>query len=309
MSAGGFEEPDLLEPELLDDADRAQVLALLHRAQDADGVAPLSEEHLLALRDPATSVLVVRDDGGAVVGLASRSGEAVEVAVDPRHRRRGAGGCLVRSVLARNPSLGLWAHGDLPAARALAATVGLVRERDLLRLERAVRPEDAALTRAPGVVALAELDDAATGLAAWLELNRTAFADHPEQGRWTADDVAARVAQPWFDPSLLLLLPDATAAAADDDAAGPLAASLWIKQETPELAEIYVVAVHPDRAGRGLGRAVLETALGEIARRGASTVELYVDGGNTAAVRLYERAGFAVVERHGQYRLPSAGRR
>ena len=68
-----------------------------------------------------------------------------------------------------------------------------------------------------------------------------------------------------------------------------------------ESAEIYVLASHPDRAGQGLGRRLLEHALGEIARAGADDVELYVDGGNAAACRLYERAGFTVRTRDVQY--------
>ncbi|WP_454299315.1 mycothiol synthase [Salana multivorans] len=315
------------------DVDRAQVRDLLAAATAHDGVEPLSEEHLLALRRPGARAWLAREEAGPVVGIASRAGQAVEVAVHPAHRRRGHG----RALLAASLGLGgsqpasagpddaggpaVWAHGDLPPARALAAGLGLERTRELLRLEKELGPQDVTLPRLPGVVALADLapPERPTALAAWLDLNAVAFADHPEQGRWTEEDVAARTAEPWFDPAVLYLVlregpltpqeepPDATGRAPWYRRKGPLdgglAASLWVKTEPSDSgqAEIYVLAVHPDAAGRGLGRGLLTHALGELARGGTRTVDLYVDGGNERAVRLYEGIGFTVVERHSQY--------
>ncbi|WP_284252469.1 GNAT family N-acetyltransferase [Litorihabitans aurantiacus] len=134
-------------------------------------------------------------------------------------------------------------------------------------------------------------------------MNALAFADHPEQGRWTRADLDARLAEPWFDASTLWVLDDE---ASDDEASdGPAAASVWVKWPAGEAAEIYVLAAHPDRGGRGLGGRVLRHALGEIARVGARDVELYVDGGNAAARRLYEREGFTVRTRDVRYTTSS----
>lgn len=56
---------------------------------------------------------------------------------------------------------------------------------------------------------------------AWVRANAEIFADHPEQGSLTVSDLAARMAQDWFDPTAFLLIeapegrPRAASAAAD----------------------------------------------------------------------------------------------
>lgn len=286
----------MIEPELLTPADVEAVLALADRAESHDGVAPLSEEFRLALRDTSASQLVERRDG-VVVWAAVRTAGGVEIVVDPDHRRRGIGSALLAAVGEAAPGSPLWAHGDLPGAQALAAAAGLRPVRELLKLGRALTAADAARPPADGVRSLADHDDHDDGAAAaarerhlngWLALNALAFADHPEQGRWSRADLDARLAEDWFDPATLWL---------QDGAVG----SVWVKHPVGEPAEIYVLAVHPDHGGRGLGRRLLDHALGHVARAGASEIELYVDGGNAAARALYERAGFDVRTRDVQY--------
>ncbi|TGO05670.1 mycothiol synthase [Serinibacter arcticus] len=288
-----------VEPEVPDDAARAQVLALAERAEAVDGVAPLSEAHLLALREPGVTQLLHRGGAdGAVDGAAIHADGSVEIVVDPAARRRGIASLLAASVEALSVGTAYWAHGDLPPARGFAAAVGLEPVRELLKLGRALTAQDAARAADPEVRSLAQRtgDDARERhLTAWLALNALAFADHPEQGRWTRGDLDARLGEDWFDPSTLWVL--------DAEGFEPTgaAASVWVKHPAGESAEVYVLASHPDRAGQGLGRRLLEHALGEIARAGADDVELYVDGGNAAARRLYERAGFTVRTRDVQY--------
>ncbi|WP_253691277.1 mycothiol synthase [Cellulosimicrobium protaetiae] len=207
---------------------------------------------------------------------------------------------------APRPPLRVWAHGDLPAARGLAARAGYDVVRELLVLERplgepTVRPDVPARVR---LRAFVPGDDD----AAWVAANAAAFAHHPEQGRLTVDDLHARMREDWFDAAGLLLLertpgPDAGAA--------ELVGFVWTKipagqPDGAHEGEIYVVGVVPTAQGEGLGRLLTAVGLAHLADRGATTAVLYVDGDNVPAVRTYERAGFTRRAVHVQYARPTA---
>ncbi|WP_337059824.1 mycothiol synthase [Kineococcus sp. G2] len=292
-------------PEVVDGpvapAVRAEVERLAAAASAADGTDAVSEDALLRLRTGGDGVrhLLLRDPAGgtsgeapgesALVGYAQLAVAGDELAgellVHPSARRRGHGRTLLERVgeLAAGRRALLWAHGDSPAAASLAAGAGWQRVRELLRMQRAT-------------AGLAELAEPAlpagvrvrpfvpgTDEEAWTALNAAAFAQHPEQGRWSVEDLRLREEEEWFDPSVLLL------------AQGPreLLGFCWMKVQ-PHVSELYVLGVHPAAAGRGLGRALLVRGLRAVAVPGApSEVELYVDGDNVPAVRLYEALGFA----------------
>jgi mycothiol synthase len=282
--------------------DVAEVLSLAQAAADADGAYPLAEHVVLHLRhggDPPAVHLLARDDGRlagyAHVDTTDRvDGAAAELMVHPDARRRGLGRSLVAEALAvarqSDPRgrLRLWAHGDHPGAAALAACLGFSRTRVLLQLRRSlfapipepVLPPDVRLRSfRPGV------DE-----EAWLALNARAFADHPEQGRWTEADLRARIAEPWFDPAGFLL--------AERD--GRLVGFHWTKihggsgghQHQP-IGEVYVLGVDPDAHAQGLGSALTLAGLRHLRQWGLDQAMLYVDESNSAAVTLYTGLGFA----------------
>ncbi len=56
--------------------------------------------------------------------------------------------------------------------------------------------------------------------------------------------------------------------------------------------EIYAIYVREAVVGRGVGRALLTTAVDELRQRGAATVMLWVLAGNERALRFYEGAGW-----------------
>ncbi|MFK3985008.1 mycothiol synthase [Micromonospora sp. NPDC050397] len=311
----------------LDPTQISDILALARAADLADGAQPLSEHVTLRLRpdDPApVDHLIARDPAGVPVGYAQLdrttdpAAAEAELVVHPAHRRRGLGRALVDATIAASTGadLRIWAHGDHPSAAALALDLGLRRDRELWQLRRPLGGEIAEAVLPPGVVLRAfrpGLDD-----EAWLAVNRRAFADHPEQGRWTADDLAVRMAEPWFDPAGFLL--------AVEESTDRLLGFHWTKvhgtvtpgpvdplAETsipdptrglPEpVGEVYVVGVEPEAHGLGLGKALTAAGLRHLRDRGLNRVMLYVDESNSAAVALYARLGFSRWTTHVQYRL------
>ncbi|MEV6799579.1 mycothiol synthase [Micromonospora rifamycinica] len=288
-------------------AEVAEVLAMARLAGDTDGADPFDEHTLLRLRDPQAPAahLTARAADGTLTGYAHldttdpASGVGVELVVRPGFRRRGTGRALARGVLsAATGPVRAWAHGDHPSAAALAVDLGLTRSRVLWQFRRPLA-EPAPAPRLPAGVTLRSFrpgeDD-----AAWLALNARAFAEHPEQGRWTIDDLRTRLAEPWFDPAGFLL--------ALDPSDGRLLGFHWTKvHERPgsaRIGEVYVVGVDPAAHGGGLGRALTTAGLAYLRdRRGLDRVMLYVDESNTAAVSLYERLGFARWCGHVNYHL------
>jgi ribosomal protein S18 acetylase RimI-like enzyme len=56
--------------------------------------------------------------------------------------------------------------------------------------------------------------------------------------------------------------------------------------------EVYAIYVEPTAIGRGLGRALMDHALADLASRGAADVVLWVFEDNARARTFYEKAGF-----------------
>ena len=285
---------------------------LVEQVEAVDGTAPLSEHVLLHLPyggDAEVRNLLVRD-GRDVLAYAHLDvtdqvdGSSAEIAVLPSARGRGLGQTLVRELLQQVPDgrLRLWAHGDTPAAAALAARLGFTRSRVLWQMRRALSvplPEPVA----PAGVALRTFVPGQDEQA-WTELNNRAFLHHPDQGEWGVHEVELREKEPWFDPAGFFL--------AERD--GRLVGFHWTKvhgghggdaphehdaehpehehHDHPPIGEVYIVGVDPAEQGRGLGPYLTLVGLHSLRDRGLSSVLLYVDESNVAAVKTYERLGF-----------------
>ncbi|WP_378736828.1 mycothiol synthase [Nocardia brasiliensis] len=294
----------------LDSDAAAAVRQLLERATAADGVAPVSEQAVLSLSagdDPTVRhLLAVRDD--VITGYANlvpAHGEhpaMAEVAVDPAARGHGIGTGLVAAALAEGgPGTRVWAHGDLPAAKAVSARLGLITARELWQMRRALATPELPELGARGRVTVRTYAGPADD-AELLRVNNAAFAWHPEQGGWTERDIEVRRDEPWFDPKGLFLATDTT----DPDR---VLGFHWTKvhyEESPAVGEVYVVGIDPAAQGRGLGRLLTLVGLHYLRDRGLAEVLLYTEADNTAAVHTYTRLGFTPAHVDVAYSASSA---
>lgn len=307
--------------------ERAEVLALLERAAAVDGIVPVDEHVRLALRtgvgDDAATHLLARLPGGELAGYAHldrpEDGPTAELTVHPEARRRRVGSGLLAELeraadgadagavldpdVPSPGTLRVWSHGELPGVAEWAADAGYERTRALLQLHRRLRSDDGTPIDLGGY----ELPEGVvlrgfrvgSDEDAWLKVNATAFAEHPEQGAWTTADLSARQGESWFDPAGFLL--------AERVADGTLLGFHWTKVHTdgPEpIGEIYVLGVGAAASGLHLGSALTIAGLIHLQDKGLPAVMLYVDESNDRAVQLYRRFGFEHWRSDATYQRP-----
>lgn len=264
----------------LSPAEHAQVTAFLGAAYAAG--SPRLNDHLTSdlahgERDGFRAALAF--DGDALVGYAQASAANDGVVVGVVCPQPDVVEPLLRELLTMVPSTTAVTWWTTQASSAAAAALALAPDRQLFRMGRPLpiaNTTDVALR--PFRVGLDE--------QAWLTVNNAAFAAHGEQGGWDLETLQQRELEAWFDADGFLL----------HERDGRLAAFCWTKLHHGDVltGEIYVIAVHPDFHGLGLGKALTVAGLQHLQSRGAETAMLYVDAVNEAAVGLYRALGFVV---------------
>ncbi len=245
--------------------------------------------------DPAHDV-VLAFDGDRLIGEAEVPGPRVEACVHPEARGRGIGTALLlwteQRALQRAPAGGEVRVGQTIVERNVAA-IGLLRRHGyetrhtswVLRL-----PDDAPLdTETPPEVAIRPFEPERETSAVYRVIE-DAFNEWPDRTPTSfAEWQATTIARSDFDPSLLFV------AVEGDEVVG---AALAL--DYPEEGWVQQVAVRRDRRSRGVGRALLSAAFGELRRRGSSPLGLSTDS-RTGALDLYLRLGMQVHLTYSHY--------
>lgn len=289
--------PTIKVHDAVDPATGTAVGQLLEAVEQATGRSALSDHLAVDLArgggDGFVAVTAIDGASGELVAYAQATAAnesyALELVLDPTVADRAASigrdliDVALTAIRERRGGVVNWLVADPSADHEdVAAGLGLEPTRRLFQMRRPL-PTGAAVeieTRSAVVGA----DD-----EAWLEVNNLAFEGHDEQGGWTIETLRRRQAEPWFDPADVRI----------HERDGRLAGFCWTKvhhatDHEPELGEIYVIAVHPDFHGQGLGRQLTLAGLEHLAGHGITTGMLWVDADNTIAVHLYERLGFSV---------------
>ncbi len=281
-----------------DTVDLVDLRALLADVSAVDGRPSLPDGHGVPGEYRGGTYLLARRDGMLVGGVHLNSSAVAELVVRPAARHAGIGTELAGRLLARAgvDSVRFWAHGDQPAAAALAAHFGFRRVRTLCRLRRDLTDDLPAAPLPAGIrvrpFVSGRDEDAVT------EVNRLAFAWHPEQGAMTAADVRAAEAESWFDAAGFLLAVDG---------GDRIVGFHWTKVHPDAgdgrpIGEVHVIGIRPDAQGGGLGRALTIAGLRHLRERcGMDRVMLYAESDNAPALAVYERLGFTLWDADVQY--------
>jgi mycothiol synthase len=285
----------------LSKSQQESVLALIQAAHDFDGTPPIAEHVLLHLRhggDKSDSHIVL-EENSQVIAYAHLdttdlvAGPSIEAVVHPSQRGKGLGSLILKEAIkVCGDKTRIWSHGDLPAAKAIAASLKLERLWSNLLMSKSLGDIQPVTSKYPIRTFMPDFDN-----QAFLSLNNKVFANYPDQGGWSEGDLKVRLNEYWFDEKGFFVSEDM----------GKVIGFCWIKIHGAHthshsgeddhhghdaLGEIYVLAVNPDYQGQGVGRDLIITGLNYLKYQGLDKVLLYVGVENKPAIKLYKSLGF-----------------
>jgi mycothiol synthase len=119
----------------------------------------------------------------------------------------------------------------------------------------------------------------------WLTANASAFAEHPEQGDMSLEQLHENLNSFWFDPKDFFLVRESN----------KIIVFVWVKihieRPVPD-AEIFIIGLIKEFQGKGLGASLLSMGLNHIRKKGFNEAIIYVDAPNKPALTTYQKFGF-----------------
>jgi len=257
------------------------VVRLIASAKAADGAPPFSDQSLVDYRTGTRQLVAIGEDAaGLISSPESVDARDAEFVVAPDARGRGLGTQLLETLLGRGATL-FWAHGDSPAARALAASHGLTAVRELLHMSGPVSQRKPATVHSTSSVSGVDTFVVGQDEGEWVALNAKTFAHHPDQGSVTRADLEQLETEDWFSAENFLVL----------RRDGRMIGYCWLKVEG-DRGEFYVVGVDPDHHGEKLGSLLFDAGLDRLRVLGIRDAHLYVEADNINGLHLYRSRGF-----------------
>jgi DNA-binding MarR family transcriptional regulator/GNAT superfamily N-acetyltransferase len=271
----------------------------------------LLDEHLLKSRFGLTEARILYELAARKVTTASDL--ITELGVDPGYLSRilksfAQSGYIRRERSAgdgRQIKIGLSKKGeaafrplDLKSAEAVVGLLGDLAPNDRERLIRAMSVIEEVMDRKPTNDEPVVLWPARVGDFGWI-IHRQGALYSQEYG-WNEDfealvaEITARFIKQ-FKPGR-----DCCWVA---EKGGRIAGAVFVVEEDAETAKLRMLYVEPDVRGGGVGRRLIDEAVGFAGKAGYRRLTLWTNDNLTAARRLYERAGFRLVseERHESF--------
>lgn len=248
-------------------------------------------------RDLGADVRLVEDEKGRIIAYGIVEEEGSFGAVSPDAERRGAGALLLgwseyRERERKHPVHRQYVVSTNQSAAAFLSARGYSLVRSVYRMRRSLdeefssQPPEGVQVRRP-VLADAEALNA---------LDNRAFENDP--GYVPGSSVSFREEHmETHDTALDLSL----LACEEERIVGFLLARRWSEKRA---GFVDILAVDPDRQGRGIGRALLLQAFSGFAAAGLREAQLGVSSVNPAALHLYRSAGMTTTFRHDIYERP-----
>jgi len=287
-----------------------EIINLISKSSETDGVRPFSEHvelHLKSGGDLGVKHFLALAQSQKIVGYGHLDstdeveGPSCEIAVDPAFRNKGIATKILSEInksINQKP-LRIWSHGDIETAQKFAQKLNLTPVRSVMQMRRSLfSPFDTYSFNEKFTLRNFELEKDADEL---LALNKLSFVNLPDQFSWTKKSLEIRVAESWFDPKGFILL---------ENEKGELIGFCWTKLHGQHhsheqddghshlthghvpIGEIYVLGVHPNYQGQGIGKNLTLWGLTHLRRSGIDSAMLYVDAANQNAIKLYTSLEF-----------------